>query len=75
MSEYKKYLRGTSRVGGVRVSSLLDNDAVYVTAKVDSSNGCVYWSEEGGRGYGRVACSSFPMQRTMPTPCSAEKRH
>ena len=40
MSEYKKYLH-VERLGSEECEGLLDNDAVYVTAKVDGSNGCV----------------------------------
>ena len=47
MSEYKKYLH-VERLGSEECEGLLDNDAVYVTAKVDGSNGCVYWSEKAG---------------------------
>lgn len=47
MSEYKKYLH-VERLGSEEYEGLLDNDAVYVTAKVDGSNGCVYWSEKAG---------------------------
>ena len=48
MSEYKKYLH-VERLGSEECEGLLDNGAVYVTAKVDGSNGCVYWSEKAGR--------------------------
>ena len=48
MSEYKKYLH-VERLGSEECEGLLDNDTVYVTAKVDGSNGCVYWSEKAGR--------------------------
>lgn len=41
MSEYKKYLH-VERLGSEECEGLLDNAAVYVTAKVDGSNGCVY---------------------------------
>lgn len=47
MSEYKKYLH-VERLGSEECEGLLDNAAVYVTAKVDGSNGCVYWSEKAG---------------------------
>lgn len=47
MSEYKKYLH-VERLGSEECKGLLDNDAVYVTAKVDGSNDCVYWSEKAG---------------------------
>ena len=48
MSEFKKYLH-VERLGSEECEGLLDNGAVYVTAKVDGSNGCVYWSEKAGR--------------------------
>lgn len=48
MSEYKKYLH-VERLETEECEGLLDNDAVYVTAKVDGSNGCVYWNEKADK--------------------------
>ena len=48
MASYKKYLH-VERLGTEECEGLLDNEAVYVTAKVDGSNGCVFWCEESGR--------------------------
>lgn len=48
MSEYKRYLH-VERLETEECEGLLNNDAVYVTAKVDGSNGCVYWSDEAGK--------------------------
>ena len=42
MSDYKKYTH-VERLSSEACDGLLDNDTVYVTAKVDGSNGCVFW--------------------------------
>lgn len=42
MSDYKKYTH-VERLSSETCEGLLDNDTVYVTAKVDGSNGCVFW--------------------------------
>lgn len=47
MANYKKYLH-VERLGTEECEGLLDNNAVYVTAKVDGSNGCVFWDEASG---------------------------
>ncbi len=47
MASYKKYLH-VERLGTEECEGLLDNEAVYVTAKVDGSNGCVFWDEASG---------------------------
>ncbi|MBP3867417.1 MAG: RNA ligase family protein [Eggerthellaceae bacterium] len=47
MASYKKYLH-VERLGTEECEGLLENEAVYVTAKVDGSNGCVFWDETSG---------------------------
>ncbi len=47
MTSYKKYLH-VERLGTEECEGLLDNDRVYVTAKVDGSNGCVFWDDASG---------------------------
>ena len=47
MASYKKYLH-VERLGTEECEGLLDNETVYVTAKVDGSNGCVFWDDESG---------------------------
>lgn len=47
MGEYKKYLH-VERLDTEECEGLLDNEVVYVTAKVDGSNGCVFWDERTG---------------------------
>lgn len=51
MAEYRKYTH-VERLGTEECEGLLDNDAVYVTAKVDGTNGCVFWDQQTG-----VACA------------------
>lgn len=48
MSDYKKYLH-VERLDADECEGLLSNDRVFVTAKVDGSNGCVFWSEQTGK--------------------------
>ncbi len=45
MAEFQRYTH-VERLGTEECDGLLDNDAVYVTAKVDGSNGCVFWDDE-----------------------------
>lgn len=48
MGHYKKYLH-VERLESEECAGLLDNGEVFVTAKVDGSNGCAYWSDKTGR--------------------------
>ncbi|MBR2836610.1 MAG: hypothetical protein IKE43_12990 [Coriobacteriales bacterium] len=45
MASYKKYLH-VERLNTEECEGLLDNEAVFITAKVDGSNGCVFWNDE-----------------------------
>lgn len=48
MTCYKKYTH-VERLDSEECEGLLDNASVYVTAKVDGSNGCVFWDDESQR--------------------------
>lgn len=48
MSDYKRYTH-VERLDAEECEGLLDNDEVVVTAKVDGSNGCVWWDEVAGK--------------------------
>ena len=47
MGDFKRYTH-VERLGTEECEGLLDNDRVYVTAKVDGSNGSVWWDDEAG---------------------------
>ena len=47
MATYKSYTH-VERIDSEECEGLLDNDKVYVTAKVDGTNGCVFWNEATG---------------------------
>ena len=44
MSEYRKYIH-VERLETEECEGLLDNNAVHITAKIDGTNGCVFWSD------------------------------
>ncbi len=48
MAEYRKYTH-VERLGTEECDGLLENDQVFVTAKVDGSNGCVFWDSRAGK--------------------------
>lgn len=48
MAEYRKYTH-VERLGTEECDGLLENDQVFVTAKVDGSNGCVFWNSRAGK--------------------------
>jgi len=61
MGEFKRYTH-VERLGTEECEGLLDNDRVFVTAKVDGSNGCVWWDA----GEGRLAYGSRNYDLTAP---------
>lgn len=61
MSEFRRYMH-VERLGTEGCEGLLDNDRVFVTAKVDGSNGCVWWDADEGS----MACGSRNFELTAP---------
>lgn len=53
MSPFKRYIH-VERLDSDECAGLLENDGVYVTAKVDGSNGSVWWDGDAHR----LACAS-----------------
>ena len=53
MNEFRRYTH-VERLGTEECEGLLDNDRVYVTAKVDGSNGSVWWDADANL----MACAS-----------------
>ena len=48
MAEYKSYLH-VERLDSPECEGLLDNDNIMVTAKIDGTNACVFWSDKFGQ--------------------------
>ena len=61
MGSYRKYMH-VERLDSVECEGLLDNGEIFVTAKVDGSNGCVWWDGEAGR----MACGARNFELTLP---------
>lgn len=47
MAEYASYTH-VERLGTEECEGLLDNSAIYITAKIDGTNACVFWDRDAG---------------------------